>query len=484
MQRLGRRQHLSRQPAARRLAMHVLARHRRQQAQSRVGELHREVRPQRQRHAGLDEAAPGVGTGQPRLAEAVAGPAHVGGRVRGLHRGHQLQAGKARDVARRDHLRMLDAPAMVARGLVAQHARVGVEHDAVAAVADGMRRHLQSAVPRAAHGGLEAGLVLHQQAAIAGIVAVVLDQRGAAAAQRAVDHQLDAAHVQAPGRMPVRTVAAHRLDRVRAAAGIGLHAHAERATVGEALHQREAVVAGAHVVHAGQAEAGHVLQRAREGLFLPGRVRLRRGRVDQVRGHVDEHARGLAVLAHHQATVGLPVAGEVAVNRAHRGAVGPGGVPVDALQHHGPVGEGGVEHGRGRERGVGPQVLVPAAAHQPGVCRQVAREGLQPLDDLRRVARADQVGLHQRMPQPDQVRVRVDQARHHRGVTGIDALGVRMACNQLGRVAHRQDAAVRVPDHGRGHGHVRVGRVDAGRGEQAFAVAGGRGSGQRQQDAR
>src|SRR6185436_15305281 len=126
------------------------------------------------------------------------------------------------------------------------------------------------------------------------------------------------------------------------------------------------------------------------------RRRRRRRLVDQRRGVVDEHARGLAALALDAAAVRLPVAVELALGLLHRGAVRPARVPVDALEPDRALGERAVEVGGARERALGPVVLVPATAEQPRALGQRLLEGLQPLDDLLLAGRADEVGAQQR----------------------------------------------------------------------------------------
>src|SRR3546814_2565029 len=76
----------------------------------------------------------------------------------------------------------------------------------------------------------------------------------------------------------------------------------------------------------------------------------------------DLHARGLAAVAQDAAAVGLPVAGQrTALHRRlrslHRGAVGPAGVAIHAVEPDWAIGEGGVQVGRRGEGLVGPVVL-------------------------------------------------------------------------------------------------------------------------------
>ena len=61
----------------------------------------------------------------------------------GLHRRNHAELGESRDVGVVEDLRVLDAKAVVGRRHRFERRLVGVERNAVAAVADGVRRHLE-----------------------------------------------------------------------------------------------------------------------------------------------------------------------------------------------------------------------------------------------------------------------------------------------------------------------------------------------------
>src|SRR3546814_6490156 len=77
----------------------------------------------------VQESLPGIGAEQPLLAQALFRPRHVGRGVGGLHRGDHPQRPEARDVLRGHDLRMLDAPAVVAFRVVAEHAFIRVRSE-------------------------------------------------------------------------------------------------------------------------------------------------------------------------------------------------------------------------------------------------------------------------------------------------------------------------------------------------------------------
>jgi len=81
---------------------------------------------------------------------------------------------------------------MIGVGVFTQHLGVVVEHQPVTAIADGVRRHLHPAAARLAHGRKQPLRWRNQQAAVAVIVAVGLEQRGAAGAERTVRVELHA----------------------------------------------------------------------------------------------------------------------------------------------------------------------------------------------------------------------------------------------------------------------------------------------------
>ena len=285
---------------------------------------------------------------------------------------------EARNVLGSDDLRVFDTPAVVGGGgFVTEHLGIRVKHDAVAAVADGVRADLQAAAAGLAHQPLELVGRGHQQAAVAVLVAVVLDQRRAAAAERTVGIELERAHVETAAGVVVGAVLAQPGERVGIAVGHRVDAQRQVALVGQALEGAQLLQRHAGVVHAGQAARDRVLRGRGEHALGGGVVERRHLALDQADGTVHEDAGRLALgVADDLPALGLPVAVERARAGLQRGAVGPVGVAVDALDPHRAIGEGGVEVGGGRELLHRPVVLVPAATEQPLAGAEVLLEGL------------------------------------------------------------------------------------------------------------
>ncbi len=210
----------ARAPASGRLSVHVLAGHRCVEPQKRVLRFHRSVASARQtRPRGL-EAAPRIGARDARGADPILRPGHVGGGVRGLDRRDDAVLREPRKVLGRDDLRVLDAGPIRALRRLRQglpRALEGVEGDAIASIADGMDPELPARPPGASR---DLGQPLgrrHEQAALAGLVRVVRQERRAAAAQRAVGVGLDRADGQEVGPSADARSLSRKPPRVRGA---------------------------------------------------------------------------------------------------------------------------------------------------------------------------------------------------------------------------------------------------------------------------
>src|SRR6202011_3456960 len=97
------------------------------------------------------------------------------------------------------------------RGHALQRGLVRVEDGAVAAVADRVRAYLKAGAQRALGELLNCGLRRHHQPAVALIVAVRLEQRRAARAERTVDVEFDRANRKMTVAMQVASTAAQVL---------------------------------------------------------------------------------------------------------------------------------------------------------------------------------------------------------------------------------------------------------------------------------
>ena len=140
-QRFFARQLFLRIPAARRLAIAVLARDRRVQAVEWIRELDREVAAARESHLRVEQLAPGIGALDALRSDAVFRHVHIGRRVRRLDRGDHFEPREPADVVERDDLRVLDPRAQRVTLLFRQQGFERVEHEPIAGVTD--RVHVQ-----------------------------------------------------------------------------------------------------------------------------------------------------------------------------------------------------------------------------------------------------------------------------------------------------------------------------------------------------
>jgi hypothetical protein len=179
-------------PAAGRVAARVLARARGVEPEARVRALDREVAAERERRARRRERRQRRRPARARARGAPRPSACRSSRASAASEGITPSASKRGPVGARHDLGVLDPRAQRREPSVArERARVGVEHHAVAAVADGVRRGLE---PGRDYGGERSRRPRRhlQQAGLLGRVAVGLEQSRAARADRAVDHQLRA----------------------------------------------------------------------------------------------------------------------------------------------------------------------------------------------------------------------------------------------------------------------------------------------------
>ncbi len=328
-----------------------------------------------------------------------------------------------------------------------------------------MGRHLHVASACLAHRGLVARRIGDQQAAIAVIIAVFLQHGRTPAAQRTVDVQLHSTHFQTSAGVAVESVGAQIRQRVSVTVGIGVHPQREAALIGEALEQGQILARHAHVVHASQAMPHRRIERL-GGRLLAGRViGGRNHRVHQSHRAIDEYAVRLAAGALDAAAIRLPIPfqrpGGFRRHRAQCRRIRPAGMPVHAFQPNRAIRERGIQIRGGREPLLGPVVLIPATAQQPGVLRQLRRVGAQAFHDFLLAAGTGQVRAHEREAQPHQVAMRIDESRNHRLAGGLDALGLWILRAHFRRITQRQQPPRRIPGHGLDLRPPRIGGMDA-----------------------
>ena len=149
LERFLARHRLLGKPAARRPVVVVLARDGGVERVERIHALDREVAAVRDDDAGVEQRPPGVRAERARVAEPRRRPVHVARLMHGLHRRNDAELREARDVGVVEDLHVLDAKAMIDRRHGLERRFVRVERDAVAAIADRVRRDLEAVLERA-----------------------------------------------------------------------------------------------------------------------------------------------------------------------------------------------------------------------------------------------------------------------------------------------------------------------------------------------
>ena len=182
-----------------------------------------------------------------------------------------------------------------------------------------------------------------------------------------------------------------------------------------------------HVRHRGQAALGAVQCGGGELTLHRCHVGARDLVARRHHGHVDHHTRRMALrVPEKPAACGI---GNIRSDTQdlHGLRVDQGGMAVDAGDPHGVVRHRGRERVVGRELLLGPVVLVPAAAPDPGAGGHL-RGGLAHAPDhlvVRR--RIHEIDLRERLAQAREMRVGVDQAGRYRAAGQVDHPGLRTA---------------------------------------------------------
>ena len=125
------------------LAVERAAVHGRVDADERVERRHRPVRAERQRRAGVQQRAVGIGTRAPLRADAALRPAAVVDDVVRLHRRDHAEFLEPLVIVRPQVLGVLDAEAAVARAVLLGDLGEEVEQRGVGLVADGVDADVQ-----------------------------------------------------------------------------------------------------------------------------------------------------------------------------------------------------------------------------------------------------------------------------------------------------------------------------------------------------
>ena len=262
---------------------------------------------------------------------------------------------------------MLDPQPRVARlGDRLARGGVGVEHQGVPLVADGVRRDLPAVAQGRGRRRLEHLRIDQEQARIAGVVVVRFEQQAAARAHRAVDEELDGPHLE-PGAVGASLRApADELDLApRRRRCHGVDPDLEQTLAVELAVDLGGAARDTRVVDPGQAGAERqILGREQPAADVEPRE-AGHGAADQAHRTVDEDARGIAILIAEDLAVGGGLRVLRDLGSPHGLGVGPASVPVDAMEPDRPVRRHRVEHRSGRELAAGPEALVPVPARDP-----------------------------------------------------------------------------------------------------------------------
>ena len=324
---------------------------------------------------------------------------------------------------------------------------VGVEDDPVGAVADRVGADLEAVGEGEARGLQDPLGRRHEEARVAGVVRVRLEERGAARAERAVGVELHRADGQHPaGRGPAGRGRASSAGRRPSRRGACAACPGGGRAPGRGRSRRCRRPASVRLVTPFARHSSIASSSARRtssgersgGSTSPSRV------VDEDAGRPRPPASRMI-----SPPAGAFVARVIPCER-HRLRVGEHGVAVGALEDDRVVGRDGGERVVGREAADGPGrrrvplALVPAAAADP-LAGPARLHGLRhPLDHLGVAARAHEVHVEAREADPEQVRVRVVEAGDDGAAREVEDARLRAHEGlHVGVRAHRDDRGCR-----------------------------------------
>ncbi len=352
------------------------------------------------------------------------------------------------------HLRVLDAPARIGhRPLLRRDSRerlrVQVEHDAIAAVADGVRFDLDPVAQRCDEQWEQLLFLVDQQSDAAGRIAVRGEQGRTPGTERAVDVELDASDHESIAALHARRALPDQALGVRSRSAdrvvepqLDPPASIERA---EPFYFRERVAGNLQLrpTHT-DAPFGADFESTQLFSFRERRNQARH----EVHGSVDEHARRFARLRVLQDLSAGRIRGRASdAGKLERAAVGDDCVTVGALEDHRAIRDRSVEIGAGGKRRRCPTRFDPAASEDPVPGLGCRRPRFQARLQVGNARRAFQIEGELAHPDTGQVCMRVGEARHDRGTLEIDELGIAwraLAC--VSAAADKHDASVRCND--------------------------------------
>ena len=260
--------------------------------------------------------------------------------------------------------------------------------------------------------------VVDEQTARRRLIRVRLEERRGRRAHRAVREDLDSADAQ-----PVIAEAGHdsRLaDAVDRAILDGIDARRQLAGCTQRLIGAKLGAAGRHVLQRRDAQRGGMPQ---SGTHLVDGLlerRLRHGADDEIHRAVLEDPGGMPrCIAHDRAARGRRrVARDP--GQPHRDGVRQRHVAVEPLHEHGVIGCGRIDRVAGRKRAARPRLVIPIPAEDPAVPGQARRVGRQSRCEIPLVGGRTQIDADQFLGAPDEMDVRVVEAREHQPAAGIN----------------------------------------------------------------
>ena len=346
--------------------------------------------------------------------------------------------------------------AVILEGLLLQDLFVEIDDAAVRAVADGMSGDLEAVLARLRI-ALVQGVVGHPlHALLAGLVAVGLEQQGAAGAQGAVGVELDAAHGQAVAVQadlgPFLVVDFRVFPFIDHVVDPDL----ELALLVEFLHEvgfedarERAGGAGGH--DRGDPEGEHLVLGLQHGFLQPVIGHGRDLAADEIPRRLVEDSRGVAVGVLVDGAAGGVRGVLVDSRHGERLRVDPDGMAAGAGQHDGMIRRYRVQLFLRGELLVGPHFLVPAAADDPGPCGQFLGLGLHLGQDFR-LGRPENVYLEHLLALSRVVHVPFDQTGQDRLSLEIDDLRLLAHVGLGALVVAHVDQLLAGDGHGRGLG--------------------------------
>jgi len=317
----------------------------------------------------VQEGAEGVGPLQPLGADPLLRPLPVVDGVVRLHGRNHAEARVAREVLRRDVLRVLDARPPVARTVGCSDVLEQIQHHRDGPVADRVDAELLARavdLPKARAHALERLHLVGQQAAALRVVGVGFEEQRRGGPEGAIGKPLGPADAD-EGTLSGRFAGAALLELLREGDLGGHRPDPRRQLVArvELPVQIHVLVGRPHVLHGGDAERGHVSERpAQDPLAALGRVGGNHA-LHQRHGGVFQHAGRLAgSVADDQAAgrVGRP---SCDARHLQRERVRERHVFVVPVDEHGRVARDPVDHLPRGQRRAGPLLFVPVAAEDP-----------------------------------------------------------------------------------------------------------------------